>query len=373
MKKLHYVVNARMPSNKAYGIQVAKMCEAFIELGIELELIIPKTRQSNISLREFYNLRVNVPTRVCAGPDWYGGGSVGFAITSIVFMASVCLYLLRHRSSALVYTIDMGSYSYAPLALLNIPIAVEMHSPKSLNILTRFFFKRVKHIITTNPLIKDELASVFNIKDECFIVEPNGVDQSAFAVSTKDEARKELKLPAQAKIVLYVGRFYDWKEIAMLQKAAHDLASTGVLVYLVGGTHTEFEEATKVSSAPLRFGGFVAHNDIAVWCSAADLLLILGTRANEFSYRYTAPMKLFEYLASGQPVVAADTLALRSLVSDQEVTFYTPNDSADLVRKIIAVFSDPEKSNRISMNGLQKARRQTWFLRAERIHAFITK
>ena len=370
--KLYYVVNARMPTSKAYGIQIAKMCEAFIELGIELELIIPKTRQSHISLREFYNLRVNVPTRVFAGPDWYGGGSIGFAISSIIFMASACLYLLGRRSSALVYTIDMGPYSYAPLALLGIPIAVEMHSPKSLNILTRFFFKRVKHIITTNSIIKDELASVFNIKDECFIVEPNGVDQSAFVAPTKEESRKKLTLPVQAKVVLYVGRFYDWKGMAVLQKAAHDLEGTGVFVYLVGGTHTEFEKATKVSSSPLRFGGSVAHNDIAVWCSAADLLLILGTRANEFSYRYTAPMKLFEYLASGRPVIAADTLALRSLVSEYEVEFYAPDDHVDLARKISAVFSNPEKSNRMSMSGLQKAYEHTWRKRAERINAFIS-
>ena len=130
---MYYVVNARMPSDKAYGIQIAKMCEAFIEQGVELELCIPKTHQSHISLKEFYGLRVDVPTRTFAGPDWYDRGRVGFAISSLVFMTSVCFYLLKHGHSALVYTIDMDSYSYAPLALLTAPIAVEMHSPKSPN------------------------------------------------------------------------------------------------------------------------------------------------------------------------------------------------------------------------------------------------
>lgn len=367
MKKLYYVVNARMPSHKAYGIQIAKMCEAFIEQGIELELIIPRTRQSHISLRELYDLRVDVPTRVFASLDWYGGGSIGFAISSMIFMARACVYLARHRQSALVYTIDMDPYSYVPLALLGIPIAVEMHSPKMPNILNRFFFKRAGRIITTNPLIRDKLADIFKIKNERFIVEPNGVDPCAFGAPSKEDARNKLGLPSGVKIALYVGRFYDWKGISVLRAAAVHLEKNGILVYLVGGTKQEFEAAAKVPSSPLRFGGSVPHNDIALWCAAADALLILGTRTNEFSYRYTAPMKLFEYLASGRPVVAADTPALRSLVSEQEVEFYVPDDPDDLARKISAAISNPE-----SFNGLQKAREHTWSKRAERISAFIT-
>lgn len=369
--KLHYVVNARMPSAKAYGIQIAKMCEAFIEQGIEIELCIPRTRQSHISLKEFYNLRVDVPTRVFAVPDWYDRGSVRFALCSLVFMASACLYLLRRRNSAIAYTIDMDPYSFSSLVLLGIPLAVEMHSPKSSNVFTRLFFNRAERIITTNSLIRDKLISVFNLNPKNVVVEPNGVDQNAFNISTKEEARKMLGLPAETKIVLYVGRFYDWKGITVLQKAAVELKENGILMYLVGGTQEEFEMRTRGPSSSLCFGGSVEHKNIALWCVAADVLLILGTRANEFSYRYTAPMKLFEYMASGRPVIAADTPALRSLVSEQEVEFYIPDDPADLAQKISAVFSHPEKSKQNSLRGLQKARKHTWARRAERICSFI--
>ena len=115
--KLYYIVNARMPSEKAYGIQIAKMCEAFIEHGVELELCIPRTRRAHIPLQEFYGLRVPVPTRILAGLDWYGRGSIGFALSSMVFMASACFYLLRRKGSASLYTIDMDPYSFSPLAL----------------------------------------------------------------------------------------------------------------------------------------------------------------------------------------------------------------------------------------------------------------
>lgn len=369
--KLYYVVNARMPSHKAYGIQIAKMCEAFIEQGTEMELIIPRTHQSHASLKEFYNLRVDIPTRTFAAPDWYSSGGVGFTISSLLFMASACVYLLWHRNSATIYTIDMDSHSYAPLVFLGIPVAAEMHSTKTSDFLTRLFFKRIRHIITTNPLIKYDLISVFKLKSENFIVEPNGVDAHAFGMPSKEDSRRRLGLPLDAKIVLYIGRFYNWKGMHILQKASKDLAEKGINIYLVGGTKEEYETATNSPSASLYFGGSVAHKDIALWCAASDALLILGTRASKFSYRYTAPMKLYEYLASGRPTICADTLALRSLVSEEEVTFYIPDDPDDLARKISAVFSNPEKSRQLVISGLQKAREHTWAKRVERICAFL--
>lgn len=370
--KLYYVVNARMPTHKAYGIQIAKMCEAFIEHGVELELIIPRSRQSHIPLKEFYDLRVHIPTHVVSGFDLYSSGKIASACGSVLFMALACLYIFRRRSLvSIIYTIDMDTHSYSPLPILGIPVTIEMHSIKPSNMFTRFFFKRVKHIITTNPLIREKLTETFKIGSERFIVEPNGVDESVFDAPSKLEARKSLGLQEDEKIVLYVGRFYDWKGMQILQKAAEDLQKQGILTYLVGGTKEDFEHATQGPSAPLNFGGSVAHNDIAIWCVAADVLLVLGTRASEFSYRYTAPMKLFEYLASGRPTICADTPALRSLVSEQEVEFYNPDDSADLARKISAVFYSPEKSNQKVISGLQKAREHTWTKRAERIRAFI--
>lgn len=265
----------------------------------------------------------------------------------------------------------MDQFYFAPLALLGIPVAIEMHSVKPVNLSTKFFFRRARHIITTNALIKENLVGAFNIKEERIMVEPNGVDQTAFHTPPKDEARKRLGLPETEKIVLYVGRFYDWKGMDVLQKAAADLQKQGILTYLVGGLKEEFEKATKGSSDHLHFGGSVAHKDVALWCAASDALLILGTHASEFSYRYTAPMKLFEYLAAGRPVIAADTPAMRSLISEHEVAFYVPDDVDDLRRKILESISDVERSKRMSVAGLEKARGHTWAKRAGRILAFM--
>ena len=40
--KIIYITNSRVPTDKAHGFQVMKTCEAFSNLGVELELWIPR-------------------------------------------------------------------------------------------------------------------------------------------------------------------------------------------------------------------------------------------------------------------------------------------------------------------------------------------
>src|SRR3989344_2951300 len=40
--KLVYISNSRMPSEYAHGLQVMQMCEAFVQNGCDVELIVPK-------------------------------------------------------------------------------------------------------------------------------------------------------------------------------------------------------------------------------------------------------------------------------------------------------------------------------------------
>jgi glycosyltransferase involved in cell wall biosynthesis len=286
-------------------------------------------------------------------------------------MMSACWYLLRNKKGAMVYTIDMDPYSFSPIALLGMPFAVEMHSPKPANVLTRLFFKKATRIIAVNALIKEELMRAFALNPTAFLVEPNGVDPRAFETVSQQEARKTLGLPEGEKIALYAGRFYDWKGMDILLKASADLQAKKISLCLVGGTREEFEATTGTSPADMRFAGSVAHKDMGLWYAAADALIVLGTKANVFSYRYTAPMKMYEYMAAGRPVVAAHTPALRELATEQEVAFYTPDDPAILAQEISKVLAAREGSKEKVTKSLQRARTHTWEARAKRIAAFV--
>ena len=55
--KILYMANARIPTEKAHGYQICKMCEEFSSAGVEVELWAP-TRENSIKKNafDFYNL-----------------------------------------------------------------------------------------------------------------------------------------------------------------------------------------------------------------------------------------------------------------------------------------------------------------------------
>ena len=59
-KKLIYIANLRLPTEKAYGIQIAKMCEAFGALGLDVELVTPyRISKIKDNLFDYYSIKKN--------------------------------------------------------------------------------------------------------------------------------------------------------------------------------------------------------------------------------------------------------------------------------------------------------------------------
>ncbi|MSR71026.1 glycosyltransferase [Candidatus Kaiserbacteria bacterium] len=363
--KLYYIANARMPAEKAYAIQIAKMCEAFVEAGVDVTLVVPR-RATPGALREYYGLRTGVPLLYLpALGSLYRRGRVGFLLSSLVFMLGYVLYLgvKRLRGERFVaYSVDMDTFSFVPLALFLPRPFVEMHGPKPSTLLTRFFFRRAR-IIATNTLIADSIAKTFGTKSDRLQVEPNGVDASVLeTIVSKEAAREKLGLPADAPFALYAGRFYGWKELGILSEASR---ISPLPIAVVGGTQGEFERVTGASAERLQFFGECAPQDVPLWLAAADVLLVLGSTRNESSSRYTTPMKVYEYFAARRPVVAAATPALQSFIPTDAVTWYEPDNAGSLCAAIA------QAQHADTARALAEARAHTWQHRAERILTFI--
>lgn len=82
-------------------------------------------------------------------------------------------------------------------------------------------------------------------------------------------------------------------------------------------------------------------------------------------------MKVFEYLASGRPVLASRTPALLSVLTEEDCYFFEPDSATDTVRAIQELLGDSSRTSAIAIAGMEKAKQHTWFKRAERIIAFM--
>ena len=84
MKKLVYIANARIPTEKAHGIQIMKMCEAFSAQVVDVELVLPR--------------RLN---RIKENPFDYYGVKKNFKITklpTIDFITLATIFYIRAKS-----------------------------------------------------------------------------------------------------------------------------------------------------------------------------------------------------------------------------------------------------------------------------------
>ncbi len=373
--KLYYVANARMPSEKAHGIQIAKMCEAFLRAGVDLTLVVPGRKTFAEDMRAYYRLADDVPTVRIPTPHIYEQGPLGFTVASLCFMLGYSVFFAIKKlrgEKFFIYTVDMDNFS-SDLLPLFAPTFTEMHTPKNRTLHARLFFGQAAGVIATNPLTKETLMRHFGLANDAFLVEPNGVDLAMFAAYSREDARRELSLPAEGAIALYVGRFYGWKGLEVLPPACALLLPSAASFFVVGGTLEEFKKVSGVSDIPdnLHIVGPQESHRIPLWIAASDIVLVLGTARNDDSYRYTSPMKVFEYMAARRPIVASDTPALKAILGEEDAFFYEPDNSASLAKVMeTAIEKKDEGVGRVAC-AYEKIQNYSWDMRTKRILAFI--
>lgn len=373
--KIYYVVNARIPTEKAHGIQTAKTCESFIEAGHEVTLIVPNRSTDDVSIRDYYGLRVDVPIVRIAGPDWYLKGTAGFVISSVCFMAGYVSYLRRARRNGedfLLYTVDMDTFSSSALAFVGRPFVTELHGIKPRTPFTNLLIHQAAGVITINRFVAEEIMRTFGLSSERVLIEPNGIDLELFEnVPEKREARRQLGIPENELLVLYIGRLYGWKGLSVLGEAAARMQGT-MRLRVVGGTKEDYlREGGSELPERLTFEGGVVPTVVPLWLSAADALLVLGTKAQMSSYLYTSPMKVFEYMAVGKPIIASRTPALRAILNEESAWWYEPDDADSLARVAEEAVKGADDTRPI--HARVQATHHAWNARAARILAFVDR
>ncbi|TSC84123.1 MAG: group 1 glycosyl transferase [Parcubacteria group bacterium Gr01-1014_17] len=366
-KRVYYVANARIPTEKAHGIQIAKMSEALRKIGAALTLVVPR-RGKKVLLKDFYNLTEEVPLiRLPSFPY-----RASFLLGSLSFMISAFLFLLARKirgEKFLVYTIDMDQFSFSLIPFLRVPYFVEIHDAKRRGILFQRLFNRAQGILTINNIIKNKLCARFVMPSEKVLVAPNGISEEFFKARniSADKARAVLNLPLNRKIALYAGQFYAWKGLEILAEAAR--RAPAIIFYLAGGTREAFERITDIRDIPanILFGGVRPYTEMPLLMRASDALIVLGTKRDEYSYFHTSPMKLFEYLPVGRPIVAARTPAIVDMVSEKEVFFYEPDNAESMAQVTMEAICNKTSANEKVSVARKLAEKYTWKTRAEAV------
>ena len=118
------------------------------------------------------------------------------------------------------------------------------------------------------------------------------------------------------------------------------------------------------------FVGFEPRARAIKYIKALDALIIPFPNVPHYAL-YASPLKLFEYMASGQPIVASDLPALREILNDKNALFFQPENAADLARTMKMLKSSQMLGFHLSQQALADVKQYTWANRAKNILKFI--
>jgi glycosyltransferase involved in cell wall biosynthesis len=362
-----YITNVRIPTSRAQGYAVMKMCEQFAGQGARVELIVPNRRnnESESDPYKYYGIKRNFSIRKIASIDLLGPfeafGKLFYWIDMLSFLISLRFNGMGKKDS-IIYTRD---YLVATIAPSKRFVCLEIHDIPAQSFLFSRALKKARCIFVLNKYLKEELVSRGSDEKKIFI-SPSGVDISFFNNGiSQEEARRNLSLPLDKKIAVYAGHFYTWKGVDVLAQAAILLPEA--LFVFVGGVDPEysrFKKAYQRSSNIMAFS-YVERARMPFYMKAADVLVLPNTADSDISSKYTSPLKLFEYMASGRPVVASDLPSVREAVSSDCVTLVAPDDPEALAAAIRNVI-DGNGSDRVRC-ALREVQRYDWSVRANDI------
>jgi len=366
--KLPYIANIRLPTEKAHGVQIMEMANAFSEEGIDLELIVPK-RNNFIKEDPFAYYQIPKTFHITYLPslDLVHFGRIGFLVQSFTFAISVLWYARKRHT--LIYSRD--EFFLFLLSFFDMPYIFEVHSAKW-HVLMRRAIRRSRMIISISSGLKNFYLQ-HGVLDSQIVVAPDGVNLARFDIlENKHECRVKLSLPQDKKLALYAGHLYARKGAHVLAEAAKYLPSD-VLCVFVGGTASDIEKFLQRYGAVenILIVGHKPHQDIPCYLHGADVLVLPNSAEDADSRLYTSPMKLFEYMASGTPVIASDVPSLREVLTSENVSFVPPDDAVLLAKSIEKLLGDETFAHEIALHARGDVVAYSWNERARKILAYV--
>lgn len=365
--KLAYVTSVRLPTDRAHGYAVMKMCEEFARAGATVELIVP-TRHgpqgdpfAHYKIERLFSLRRLYTTDISGKSERI---TFGYYVDLLLFLVS--LFLRRFPDDTTLYARD---YQVA-LVVRAKHIVLEVHSvPES----SRTFAKalrRVEKFVVITRGIKNALVAR-GVNADHIVVAPDAVDLSEFSISpSREKVWREYGVDSNKRIALYTGHFYGWKGAETLAEAARHLPDAEIV--LMGGVARELADFQRTYTAKnIHIIGFQPREKMPALLKSADVLVLPNSGKAKISALYTSPLKLFQYMASGVPIVASDLPSIREILDDSSAYWFTSDDPQSLASRVKEILQNPAEASAKTQKAYEMVQKYTWANRAQSILAHV--
>lgn len=213
-------------------------------------------------------------------------------------------------------------------------------------------YKRSEHLIAVAPGIKKALVVDFGIESHKITVIPNGANVELLKPMDTNQAREELNLSGSDYLVTFVGHLAAWHGIEHLIKSIPYVIREGSKTkFLIVGDGLVKEKLIELArqlgvSGNISFTGMVQYDKVPLYINASDVCVapmkkdILGS-----------PLKLYEYMACGKPVVATRASSFDVLEKSGAGVLVNPENSAEFANTLVKLLQESELRKQMGENG----------------------
>jgi glycosyltransferase involved in cell wall biosynthesis len=418
--KIVYIAYGLLTPNRAHNLQTVATIDALVQRGVKITFINPEpvvAGQADLNLPSCKT--VLLPAGSCFALHKRLTTKGRFWSLFIDRSVYALRALLHVRSSAadavLTRDIVVCFWLAATRLLTGVPVLYELHTLEQVMFdaedvicdeiarriqsatasdfagyqddsswpgrLFKRFIRRVENYALRKARLVMALTTVMALRLKYeFGVEKVRVIPSGHGLQTlqgmhRGEARRQLGLPADRGIAIYCGLTFHGKGMELVFKVAQYL-SADCMIIVVGDRPETSARLTALSrelglQSNLLFVPGVPHKQVSTYLRSADAGLLLYPRSHYLS-EFSSPLKVFEYLACGLPVIATSLPALAEVVKDGiNGRLVDPEDPQAIAAVIVETLRHTEMLERLGSAARECSTDYHYSRRAERIEEAI--
>jgi glycosyltransferase involved in cell wall biosynthesis len=283
-------------------------------------------------------------------------------------------YLPIHllKSTHIVHTRD---WNFVKAAIKNgIPAIYEQHHHES---------KQFEPEIVRNPLFQISVTVADTVRDsmiqngmppEKVIMLHNGFNQLFLARQTaaSQNWRQKLLADGRENLAVYAGGLYSFKGVDILVDVAGELP--GIQFAIAGGDSSQVTAYQKLAKSKqvnnIKFLGYLPQNQLASLLQAADVLT--HPHCLTEAATFTSPLKFFDYMASGTPIVATEIPSMIEFKSANiAATWCAPDNPQQFAQSIQASLTKYPRKTEGYAETMDFVKQFSWENRIERILSYV--
>jgi glycosyltransferase involved in cell wall biosynthesis len=337
-----------------------------------IDLCVPKLGKKPPVLNETPNIRLRhiptLPVRI--------GRPLSYLFVSLLYLPWLYLWLRPD----IVYIRDI-KFTVLPVFLAKmckVPSILEVNgladeaekirkvgawTVSVLNAFHRWNLRNADRIVTVTRGIKREMVRRYGVDANKISIITNGVDLRRFRPIKREEASKRAELSRAYKYIGFVGGLFPWHGLDHLVAAAPHILQEEPLArfVIVGSGLMEARLKAMVARRQVEhtfiFTGSVPFDAVPDYINSFDVCAVFFKRVRKDP---GDPIKLYEYLACGRPVVASNVMGYGDVVTSIGAGISVDSeDPIATARGILKLFKNRTRAEKMGRKGFEKA--QTCF------------